>query len=88
MFGQIKQARGFRQFSFRGLEKVAAEWDFVALTHNLLKLFRKGWRRGQAESSVRPSTTAFPLEPVGPRRLRRPNSGLRTPDSGLESGGR
>ena len=41
VFGQIKQARSFRQFSFRGLEKVTAEWDFMALTHNLLKLFRK-----------------------------------------------
>jgi hypothetical protein len=43
VFGQIKQARGFRQFSFRGLENVASEWDLVALTHNLLKLFRSGW---------------------------------------------
>ena len=42
VFGQIKQARGFRRFSFRGLEKVAAEWDLVCLTHNLLKLFRAG----------------------------------------------
>lgn len=29
-FGQIKQARGFRRFSFRGLEKVRAEWSFVS----------------------------------------------------------
>jgi len=43
VFGQIKQARGFRRFSFRGLEKVAAEWDLVCLTHNLLKLFRAGY---------------------------------------------
>ena len=46
VFGQIKEARGFRRFSFRGLAKVAAEWDLVALTHNLLKLFRSGWRVG------------------------------------------
>lgn len=46
VFGQIKQARGFRQFSLGGLAKVTAEWDLVALTHNLLKLFRSGWRRG------------------------------------------
>jgi hypothetical protein len=26
VFGQIKQARGFRQFLLRGVEKVAAEW--------------------------------------------------------------
>jgi len=43
VFGQIKQVRGFRQFSLRGLEKVTAEWDLVSLTHNLLKLFRSGW---------------------------------------------
>ena len=40
VFGQIKEVRHFRQFSLRGLEKVTAEWDLVALTHNLLKLYR------------------------------------------------
>ena len=40
VFGQIKEVRGFRRFSFRGLRKNAAEWSFVCLTHNLLKLFR------------------------------------------------
>ena len=39
-FGQIKQARGFRRFSFRGQASVSAEWSLVCLTHNLLKLFR------------------------------------------------
>ena len=38
MFGQIKQARGFRQFLMRGLEKVRAEWALVCTAHNLLKL--------------------------------------------------
>jgi hypothetical protein len=42
VFGQTKHARGFRQFLLRGLEKVTAEWNLVALTHNLLKLFRSG----------------------------------------------
>ena len=42
VFGQIKQIRGFRQFSFRGLAAVQAEWQLVCLTHNLLKLFRSG----------------------------------------------
>ena len=37
-FGQIKQARGFRQMLFRGLEKVRGEWSLICLTHNLLKL--------------------------------------------------
>ena len=40
VFGQIKELRGFRRFSFRGKEKVAAEWQLICLTHNLLKLFR------------------------------------------------
>lgn len=40
VFGQIKGARGFVQFSLRGLEKMRGEWAMVCLTHNLLKLFR------------------------------------------------
>jgi transposase len=44
VFGQIKDARGFRRFSFRGLRNVQAEWQVICLTHNLLKLFRAGWR--------------------------------------------
>lgn len=38
VFGQIKQARGFRQFSLRGQEKVRGEWSLIATVHNLLKL--------------------------------------------------
>jgi transposase len=44
VFGQIKQVRGFRGLSMRGLEKVAAEWQIICLTHNLLKLFQAGLR--------------------------------------------
>ena len=40
--GLIKQARGFRQFLLRGLDKVAGEFTLIALTHNLLKLWRAG----------------------------------------------
>lgn len=40
VFGQVKEVRGFRRFSFRGLEKNRAEWSLICLTHNLLKLFR------------------------------------------------
>lgn len=43
VFGQIKEGRGFRRFSLRGLVKATAEWDIVCMTHNLLKLFRSGW---------------------------------------------
>jgi transposase len=45
VFGQIKAGpQAFRRFSFRGLRKVRAEWLLVCCTHNLLKLFRAGWR--------------------------------------------
>ena len=42
VFGQIKEARGFRRFSLRGLEQVRAEWLLVAAVHNLGKLFTSG----------------------------------------------
>jgi hypothetical protein len=38
VFGQIKQAQGFRQFLLRGLEKVRGEWAIVCLTHNIRRL--------------------------------------------------
>jgi len=40
IFGQIKQARGFRQFLLRGLAKMRGEWSLICMTHNLLKLFQ------------------------------------------------
>jgi transposase len=49
--GLIKQARGFRQFLLRGLTKVSAEFTLIALTHNLLKLWR-------AQSATAPSAQA------------------------------
>jgi transposase len=42
VFGQIKQARGFRQFLLRGKEKVAGEWSLLCTAHNLLKLAAAG----------------------------------------------
>jgi transposase len=40
VFGQIKQARGFRQFLLRGIEKVRSEWALICMTHNLLKFHK------------------------------------------------
>ena len=40
VFGQIKEARGFRRFLLRGLDNIRGEWRLVCLTHNLLKLWR------------------------------------------------
>ena len=48
VFGQIKEARGFRRFLLRGLAKVRGEWRLVCLGHNLLKL----WRYGRALRTV------------------------------------
>jgi hypothetical protein len=59
VFGQIKEARGFRRFSFRGLAKVTAEWTVVALTHNLLKLFRSGWKVAAMSPSMESVGTAI-----------------------------
>jgi transposase len=38
VFGQIKQARSFRQFLLRGIEKAGNEWALVCTAHNLAKL--------------------------------------------------
>jgi hypothetical protein len=38
VLGQIKQARGFRQFLLRRFIKVLAEWALVCTVHNLTKL--------------------------------------------------
>jgi transposase len=40
VIGQIKHARGFRQFLLRGFDKVQGEWALVCTTHNILKLYR------------------------------------------------
>jgi transposase len=42
VFGQIKQARGFRQFLMRGLDKVQHEWSLICMAHNLTKLYAAG----------------------------------------------
>jgi transposase len=42
VFGQIKAARGFRQFLLRGKENVGFEFSIVSTVHNLKKLFVAG----------------------------------------------
>jgi transposase len=44
VFGQIKQAQGFRQFLLRGLKKVQGEWALVCMAHNVLKVHRMVYR--------------------------------------------
>jgi transposase len=48
VFGQIKEARGFRRFLLRGLDHIRGEWRLVCLTHNLLKIWRYGRALGTA----------------------------------------
>jgi len=48
--GQIKECRGLRRFLLRGLEKVNGEWNLIAATHNLLKLFR--FQRSQQQAQA------------------------------------
>jgi len=47
VFGQMVM-RGLVRFLLRGSKKVRAEWSLWCTTHNLLKLWRSGWRAGQA----------------------------------------
>jgi hypothetical protein len=54
VFGQIKEQQGLRGVSMRGLEKAAAEWQIICLTHNLLKLFQA--RTASAKPSNRTRT--------------------------------
>jgi transposase len=56
VFGQIKQARGFRQFLLRGLDKVSGEWQVICTGHNLLKLW-KAQRQGLVQWGLRGGST-------------------------------
>jgi transposase len=40
VFGQIKEAGGFRRFLLRGIDKVTGEWAMICTTHNIRKLAR------------------------------------------------
>jgi Transposase DDE domain len=51
VFGQVKHARGFRQFLLRGKKKMRSEWRLVSLTHNLLKLWRHEQSKQQAKQA-------------------------------------
>lgn len=40
VFGQMKEAEGFRRFSLRGIEKVRGEFSLACAVHNVVKLWR------------------------------------------------
>jgi len=43
VFGQIKEALGFRRFLLRGHRKAQGEWSLICMASNILKLMRSGW---------------------------------------------
>src|SRR3954466_4849092 len=52
VFGQMKQARGFRQFLLRGLDQVRGEWAMICTAHNLLKLANAVSRQTRSRVSI------------------------------------
>lgn len=69
VFGQVKQPRGIRRFSRRGLNACDAEWHLILAGHNLLKL----WRR--IARAAGPARTP-PQHPGGPGPLATPGLAL------------
>lgn len=53
VFGQIKEARGFRRFLLRGIDHVRGEWALVCTAHNLLKLLAFRDKNGAAVGTGR-----------------------------------
>lgn len=47
VFGQTKEARGFRRFHLRGLQKARSEHSLLCTGHNLLKLWRNRKEPGE-----------------------------------------
>jgi len=46
VFGQIKQARGWRQFLSRELDRTSGEWSLICTAYKLLKLAARRFRGG------------------------------------------
>ena len=51
IFGVIKQARGFRRWTVRGLENVKTQWSLICAACNLKKMY-KAWVAGQLAWAV------------------------------------
>jgi transposase len=63
VFGQIKENRGYRRFLRRGINGANDEWQLLAMTHNLLKLF--GRQRGSSAPAVSRTLKAYRRMPGG-----------------------
>lgn len=55
-FGQIKEARQCGRFMRRGKKACDSEWKLIAASHNLLKLWRSGWRKSQTMAGLTTET--------------------------------
>ena len=54
VFGIIKAVLGFTGFSMRGLDKVAGEWDLVALAYNCKRLHKLRMATPQSSAQAPP----------------------------------
>jgi ribosomal protein L34 len=43
VIGNIKRSMGFRQFSLRGIEKVAGEWTLACASWNMRRMHSLKW---------------------------------------------
>lgn len=64
VFGQTKEARGFRRFLLRGLDGASGEWSLITAGHNFLKLFRALAKAGKG-LRVLLSRAPAALGPIG-----------------------
>ncbi len=92
VFGQIKEARGFRRFHLRGRASVTGEWHLVCAVHNLGKLFGatrrhqpQGWN-GARLTGRRPRRRSGPVACTGAGLVDRLRMALRTRWSRLGAG--
>lgn len=85
VFGIIKSALGFRQFSMRGLDKARGEWSLVATARNIKRMFLAQIRgmmreisrqhgRCMGQRSVHGAVSKPPRARHAPKRATGPNS--------------
>jgi transposase len=65
VFGQIKQARGFRQFLLRGIDKVTAEWALICTAHNLKSEIELAFTASHAIATRHGTATQSPKPLLG-----------------------
>ena len=56
LFGEIKEALGFRRFTVNGLEGVRTQWSLLCTVLNLKKMYR-WWKKGKLVLATRAPPT-------------------------------